>query len=190
MIRRAINIAMLILLILMVIGYWTLSRDYTGSRSTVPFLDEMYTSPALESQHLSDVHNQARIGNRPPEGTVPRGAQPFHYDATPEDAARAGRDLSNPFDASDEVLARGRVAFENYCSSCHGPRGEGDGGVAARSTLKPNSLLRADAKKIPDGTLYHIITLGQGNMPEHASIVEPDDRWKIISYIRSLQKQD
>jgi hypothetical protein len=40
-----------------------------------------------------------------------------------------------------------------------------------------------------DGEIYHSITLGYGSMGPHGSLVRPDDRWKVINYIRMvLQK--
>jgi hypothetical protein len=35
--------------------------------------------------------------------------------------------------------------------------------------------------------MYHLITLGQNNMPSYAAQVMRDDRWKVILFIRSLQ---
>ncbi len=39
----------------------------------------------------------------------------------------------------------------------------------------------------PVGHFFDVITNGFGAMPSYASRVEPDDRWRIIAYIRALQ---
>lgn len=122
----------------------------------------------------------------PAKGTVPRGHQPLHLASGPEEAARAGRELKNPYPASPEVLSRGQTAFGRYCSPCHGSGGLGDGLVTARFPMPP-SLLAAHAKGLPDGQLFHIITHGQGLMPAHGSQVAPEDRWKLVHYVRALQ---
>ncbi|HNA07430.1 MAG TPA: cytochrome c, partial [Leptospiraceae bacterium] len=36
----------------------------------------------------------------------------------------------------------------------------------------------------------HIITMGRGLMASYAAQIEPDDRWKIILYIRKLQEAE
>jgi mono/diheme cytochrome c family protein len=41
-----------------------------------------------------------------------------------------------------------------------------------------------------DGQIYHIITMGRGLMASYAAQVEPDDRWKIILYIRKMQEAE
>ncbi|WP_241759139.1 c-type cytochrome [Pyxidicoccus parkwayensis] len=122
----------------------------------------------------------------PAKGTVPRGFQPLHLAAGPEAAVQAGQELKNPYPASPEVLARGQTAFLRYCSPCHGSGGLGDGLVTARFPMPP-SLLAEHAKGLPDGRIFHIITTGQGLMPAHGSQVAPEDRWKIVHYLRTLQ---
>ena len=39
----------------------------------------------------------------------------------------------------------------------------------------------------PVGHFFDVITNGFGAMPSYASRVEPDDRWRIIAYVRVLQ---
>ncbi len=41
--------------------------------------------------------------------------------------------------------------------------------------------------EVPVGYIYQVITWGYGGMPEHASQIPPDDRWRIIAYVRALQ---
>lgn len=124
----------------------------------------------------------------PPDGTVPMGTLPFPYGAGKEEAKRAGIELSNPVAASPEALSRGKWAYETFCLVCHGARGEGDGSVIGAGRFpNPPSLLADRAKTLPDGTLFHIFTRGQGLMPSYAVQMLPDDRWKTILYVRSLQ---
>jgi len=37
--------------------------------------------------------------------------------------------------------------------------------------------------------MFHVITLGRKDMPSHAAQASVDDRWKVILYIRALQKK-
>lgn len=41
---------------------------------------------------------------------------------------------------------------------------------------------------VPIGYYFEVITKGYGAMPRYASQIKPADRWKIIAYIRALQK--
>jgi mono/diheme cytochrome c family protein len=122
----------------------------------------------------------------PPEGTIPVGYHPFPFGEGEDEAIRAGEELVNPFEPSPEVLRRGREVFETMCMVCHGARGEGDGPIIGRFP-NPPSLVAERARSFPDGRIFHVITRGQGIMPSHAVQVLPDDRWKVVLYLRELQ---
>ena len=48
-------------------------------------------------------------------------------------------------------------------------------------------LLLEHALNMTEGQMYHVISLGQGNMASYASQVTRDDRWRAIIHIRRLQ---
>lgn len=122
------------------------------------------------------------------EGVVVRGQMPFHYGPGPEEAQRAGRELVNPYADEPEILARGGELYARFCSVCHGGDGAGQGPVVLRGMLPPPSMQGARALAITDGEMFHIVTMGQGNMASYAAQVSADDRWKVIRYLRSLQE--
>lgn len=41
--------------------------------------------------------------------------------------------------------------------------------------------------EVPVGYIFQVITWGYGGMPDHASQIPPEDRWRITAYIRALQ---
>jgi mono/diheme cytochrome c family protein len=125
---------------------------------------------------------------RPPEGSVARGFLPFEYPATPEGALLAGRELQNPFAADDpEAAARGAEVFSNFCAVCHGGAGHGDGPVTRKGVPPPPNLLLEHSVDMPDGQMFHVISLGQANMASYASQVPRNDRWRAILHVRRLQ---
>lgn len=138
--------------------------------------------------------SQSEVAGEPTDrplvaGVVPRGRLPFRYAPGPDEAKRAGAELSNPFRTDDAAaVARGAEVFRVWCSVCHGTTGEGDGTVVLRGMLKPPSLLAERARTIADGEAFHILTMGQGNMASYAVQVSAEDRWKAILHVRVLQK--
>jgi mono/diheme cytochrome c family protein len=38
-----------------------------------------------------------------------------------------------------------------------------------------------------DGQMFHVLTYGQNNMPSYASQLTEQDRWNVITYVRSIQ---
>ncbi len=125
----------------------------------------------------------------PEVNTVPRGYLPFRYTIDPEERVRAGSELQNPFLPTDEVVARGQFIFTTFCIVCHGIKGVGDGHlyISGLYPLKPRTLTGAVARKLKDGEIFHTETLGFGSMGGHGSQIKPDDRWKLVKYIRKLQ---
>jgi mono/diheme cytochrome c family protein len=95
--------------------------------------------------------------------------------------------------AADHLEKRGAVIYANYCAMCHGLAGKGDGLLPQRGVLQPSSLLAVQMK---DGELFHVLTHGGlratngwKNMPAHAAQLSPEDRWKVILHVRTLQRR-
>jgi len=47
--------------------------------------------------------------------------------------------------------------------------------------------IRVPIKEVPVGYIFQVITWGYGGMPDYATQVPPEDRWRIAAYIRALQ---
>ncbi len=150
--------------------------------------NQMAVSPAYRSQSANPVLKDGITGQSPVAGTIPRGFMPFHYGEGPEEAKRAGRELTNPFKSTGINLERGKYLYTNNCAVCHGTGGAGDGPVIPKYPNPPD--FRTDTSRaLTDGEMFHVITLGRNNMPAAESQVSAEDRWKLILYIRSLQAE-
>lgn len=159
--------------------------DADPAQRNVLFAPDMAFSPAYTAQEPRESGPEV---TSLPTGVVPRGLAPFPYAADDDGRARAGRELKNPFLASDPAaLKRGAAVFQSSCAVCHGPGGMGDGEVTKRGVPPPPSLLADPARKLSDGEIYHIITLGRKNMPAHAAQVARADRWRAVLHVRTLQ---
>jgi mono/diheme cytochrome c family protein len=164
-----------------------LSCGASGERTQLVYFPDMMETIPYDDYDPNPIAPNGQTLLLPPEGTVPVGGSPyFPYGESEEEAMRAGEELVNPIAASPESLERGKEVFDTMCIVCHGPAGEGDGPIIGRFP-NPPSLLAERARSFPDGRIYHVITRGQGIMPSHAVQVRPDDRWKVIHYVRTLQ---
>jgi mono/diheme cytochrome c family protein len=185
---KARNVFLFIVLLGVLAVNWAMHRD-PASRNR-DFLADMADSAAYESQAENSAVAGGNTALQPVAGTIARGFPPLRYAATPEDALRAGAELTNPFPANDfAALDRGAVVYGSYCAACHGPSGLGDGPVTTRGFPPPPSLAADQAVKMADGQMFHIITYGQRNMAAYAAQVAREDRWKAILHIRSLQQK-
>jgi mono/diheme cytochrome c family protein len=155
------------------------------------YFPDMAYSNAYETYTPNEIFADGKTNQAPVDGTVSRDALPFAYGPSTEERARAGRELANPLDATEEYLERGLKVYEAFCMSCHGPGGDGQGHLVTSGVYKypVRTLVSEEMKARPDGEIFHSITLGFGVMGPHGFMIRPEDRWKTILYIRKeLQK--
>lgn len=95
----------------------------------------------------------------------------------------------SPYQANDPaVLAAGKATYDDKCSACHGPTGQGNGPAAANLNPKPvNFTDKAYMQGLPVDCHFYRISEGvQGTgMPPWKSLGE-DAIWKVLIYERSL----
>jgi mono/diheme cytochrome c family protein len=91
-------------------------------------------------------------------------------------------------DLPGSIDAKGDTLYQNFCETCHGPAGAGDGPVGRRMGAFP--LLTPRARAFSDGYIYSIIRYGRGVMPRYGDkVFDPMDRWAIVDHVRKLQAQ-
>jgi mono/diheme cytochrome c family protein len=159
----------------------------------IDYMPDMYESPAYKSQQgvaytissgAKETEHQFPMMMPPPEGSVARDG--VAYDIAPTDWA-AARKLVNPLAPTAKVLKTGQKAYNIYCAVCHG----NDGNAGASSYIPnlkvaPPALTSTSVAGMPDGQIYHIVTLGRGAMPSYSAQVPPIDRWALVHYVRAL----
>ncbi len=104
--------------------------------------------------------------------------------------AEAEKSLNPPFEPDDKVLAEGQVLYTRYCTPCHGEKGDGKGKVAELYKGVANISASGALKSVNSGHIFHVITHGKGRMWSHASQLNPDERWKVVYYVHTLQGQE
>jgi mono/diheme cytochrome c family protein len=146
---------------------------------------DMGDQPKLKPQRMDLFGTRPTGLIEPQPGTVAIDELPYPY--AQNEADRAGDELMNPLHPTPDVLAHGKFVYENVCTTCHGPRGAGDGAVTALFP-KPPSLMTQKVRDWPDGQLFHRPMRGQGSMPSHARQVDARDAWSVVLYIRQMQE--
>lgn len=163
-------------------------RDTRQPRYEVQMLTDMQEPVPAESYATSSVFKDGKTMQAPPVGTIPRGGHaPFAYGTSEEEGDRAGRELNNPLELSTQNLERGKVVYGNMCLVCHGVSGDGDGPLIPKYP-NPPAFTSKRLIEMPDGRIFWIITVGRRDMKSHATQVSVEDRWRLVQYIRELQK--
>jgi mono/diheme cytochrome c family protein len=160
----------------------------------IEFFNGMAAQPKGKAQMTyGRVYGEQRLVERDPVvGTIPRGysSPPFEdLGNTIEDAKIVGDKLENPVPLTMENLQRGKALYDVYCIACHGPKGEGDGPVTGPKRIgAPPSLHTDQALQYRDGTIFHVIDRGVGQMPPYGHLLDREERWQVVHYVRALQR--
>jgi mono/diheme cytochrome c family protein len=103
-------------------------------------------------------------------------------------APKEANDLKNPLVASNNILADAKILYINNCSPCHGNKGHGDGPAASGLNPKPADHSSTAVQSETDGTLFWKLSEGRTPMPSYKNILTDEQRWELVTYIRSLAK--
>jgi len=148
---------------------------------------DMHDQPKYKPLRESDFFADKRASRPLVAGTVARGS-------LREDALLYTGKLESgmptdqlPMPLTAELLDRGRVQYQTYCTPCHGRTGAGDGMVVQRGFKRPSSYHVNRLRMMPVGYMYDVITNGFGAMSDYSAQVTVKDRWAIAAYVRVLQ---
>jgi mono/diheme cytochrome c family protein len=100
--------------------------------------------------------------------------------------------LENPTPADAASIERGGKLFTVNCVECHGEGGNGDGVMAkyfVDNGARPPAVLTADRLvQVEDNYFYNTLTNGlPPYMPSFANLLEGNEIWDLVNYIRTLQ---
>ena len=151
-------------------------------------------------EHPADEHNEAgaehvegdeHTDDEHMEDDMMGGGGGHMHTEVPEEYAG----LSNPFAGDAEAITAGETIFQTNCAVCHGESGQGDGPAAEGLDPAPANL--ADGmmmRDLSDGYLFWRITEGgamdpfNSTMPAWGASLSEEERWQVISYIRTLSR--
>jgi len=186
---RMLQSLLLVLVVVAVLFALQAGLNRDTSQRNVEIFTEMAYSKAYESFSPNPNFADGMTQQAVVAGVIPRGHEAFRYELTEEDAVRAGEELTSPIAAGDtDALKQGAALYATYCIPCHDVRGEGVGPVVLRGMVPPPMFGAARAKEMKDGQMFHILTLGQGNMASYATQLSSRERWAVIAHVRALQE--
>lgn len=147
---------------------------------------DMHNQPRYKPLAGTGFFGDGRSARPSPEGTVARGE--LHIDKARYTGKVDGNDVTAfPFPITRADVSRGQQRFNIYCSPCHSRLGDGNGMIVRRGFRQAANYNTDKLRNAPVGHFFDVITNGFGAMPSYASRIPPDDRWRIVAYIRVLQ---
>lgn len=91
-------------------------------------------------------------------------------------------------DQSEALFTKAKALYQANCNHCHGEKGDGNGPMVTAGSFTGAADLTALA--IADGQMFYSIYYGKGAMGSHASLVNKEEIWTLIHYIRRFQNKD
>jgi mono/diheme cytochrome c family protein len=147
---------------------------------------DMHDQPKYIPLRASDFYPDKRSERPYPDGTVPTGE---FRDNSPLYTGTVGDTPIDyfPMQITAADMKRGQERFTIYCTPCHGQTGNGNGMIVQRGYRQPPSFHIDRLRTSPPGHFFEVMTQGFGAMPDYAQQISPEDRWRIVAYIRALQ---
>jgi len=100
-----------------------------------------------------------------------------------------GKNRPNPAPDNEASIKEGRAHFQHHCQICHGLDGHNTGVPFAEKMDPPVADLGdEDVQEYTDGQLKWILEngIGPSGMPGWRGILDDDEMWKVVRFIRHL----
>jgi mono/diheme cytochrome c family protein len=96
---------------------------------------------------------------------------------------------SNPLvlttDNSDNIFKAGKELFSSNCAHCHGKKGDGNGPMVESGAYV--GVPNYKNLNISEGQMFYSIYYGKGAMGGHSSILNKNEIWTLVHYVRKFQ---
>jgi hypothetical protein len=89
----------------------------------------------------------------------------------------------SPFRFNADSIKKGETVYFKNCQSCHGNPGKNNW---AKITPEPGDPASDKYQAQTDGEMFYRITNGKTPMPEFRNVLSENERWNVISFIRSF----
>ncbi len=172
----------------------TLTAALTGCQGMPSEKPPVHVNPNMDwqdrfnAQEVNPFFDDNRADRQPVEGTVSRGdlqADLAYYQGIEDNGDFVAK---IPATVSAEMIMRGKERFKIYCSMCHGGTGAGNGIITNYGIVPPPSFYDERIVNMSDGEIYSAIYNGVRTMSSYRHQIPVEDRWAIVSYIRTLQR--
>ncbi len=99
--------------------------------------------------------------------------------------------LAYVMDKRRKIEPGGETFYMNYCSGCHGKKGNGKGITARVKRMKPQNFnLPEFWKTRTDEDILNIIKNGKNKMPKFEKFIKEADRIEVLNYIKRKFRPD
>lgn len=110
-------------------------------------------------------------------------------DPPPWSAPARAASRSNPLPSSAATIKQGQAVYKRDCELCHGVRGAGNGQLAPTLPTRAADLASRKVQAQSDGAMFWKIREGRGVMPTTQVTMTDDERWAVVTFLRTFAKR-
>jgi hypothetical protein len=166
-------------------------RGIPSKKPPIHLIPDMDNQPKFKPQSENDFFPDSAAMRPLVLGTVAQGW--LHADVifnTGKDPSTGDFVRESPVGITLTGLMRGQERFNIFCSVCHSRLGDGKGIMVQHGYPPPPNYHDQTIREYPDGHIFDVISNGIRNMPSYAQQIPAEDRWKIVGYVRALQRSE
>ncbi len=175
------------------VGVAMVSCGGTRRKEGRTYMPDMAYSRAYETYASTEGLENAGINYnaKPVEGTVAIGdALPYPYKNDSLGYVQSAS-VTSPLNAAEVDMKEAERLYLVNCGICHGAKLDGNGPLWNDGNgpypAAPKNLLGDDMKAMKEGTMFHSLSYGKGQMGSYASQMSTKQRWEVIAYIKMKQ---
>ncbi|MCA9050658.1 MAG: cytochrome c [Planctomycetaceae bacterium] len=146
--------------LLAIAAAFAIGMDVDHTQPNLEFLPEMKRTPASTAFSASSVFPNGRTLQEPVAGTIPRGDLPLYYEATKEDAVRAGEELRNPVTVAVEEAIAAQAKNADVKEAAEGDKATATDAPDVSKTSATTPVPTAEPKPDPKAMLNASIQRG------------------------------
>jgi mono/diheme cytochrome c family protein len=166
--------------------------NHSNNHPGYEYVPTMTYPKSFETYSVNPNFTDSATMRNPVAGTIPQEFIPYRFSKKNEERALAGEKIKNPLENTVQNQEEGKFLFESFCLQCHGEKGDGMGKLYTEKLYgyKPGILNGKKIQSAPDGEIFHVISLGYNLMGPHKTVLLPEERWKIVLYIKNGLNMD
>ncbi|MEN9549814.1 MAG: hypothetical protein RIR12_2405 [Bacteroidota bacterium] len=192
--KRISIIAIVVVAVASIVG----CKDYRRNPGRA-YMPDMAYSRAYETYASTEalMNNPNYKGHinynaKPVAGTFARGEMlevyPYQNDSL---GYIQSAQVKSPFTVANIDVKEAERLYLINCGICHGAKLDGNGPLWKDGNgpygAAPKNLMSDELKKMAEGTMFHSLTYGKGQMGSYASQLNVKQRWMVIAYIKQKQ---
>ncbi len=170
-----------------------ISCNKTRRNTGRAYMPDMAYSRAYETYSSTENLKEKGIHytSMPVTGTIARGDMAGYTLKNDSTDYVQSASVKNPFSADSIDMKEAERLYLVNCGICHGAKLDGNGplwnGGDGPYPAAPKNFLADDMKLMTEGTMFHSVTYGKGQMGSYASQLNTKQRWEVIAYVKSKQ---